>query len=276
MKAILVIFGMLLLVAGAAFAQVSDFECLPHAPGFYVQGYPSYSSASKVYDAQGTSQDLGATLSGYGFALRPAYTGSLNNHRWNVTAVLPYQSWSMGAGTSQSGIGDMQLSAAYWLWDNHGKGHNLSVWFWTDVPTGDDAKGLGTGQMNLRPGLAYCWDKYPYQIQTSAFYNLRLENSTTKTTPGSELWANWSLGYSFQPNFMVSAELESGWGMTDTKVNAVATPDTKANWFKVGPSAQYQLMPNLGFKVKGLYNAFGQNTAKTIDLAARFEWTFNK
>jgi hypothetical protein len=276
MKAILVILAMLLLAVGAAFAEVSDFECLPHAPGFYMQGYPAYFSASKTYDADGNSQDLAETWSGFGFALRPAYTGVLNNHRWNVSAVLPYQSWSAGPGTSQSGIGDMQFSAAYWLWDNHGKGHNLSVWFWADVPTGDDAKGLGAGQMNLRPGVAYGWDKYPYQMQTSAFYNVRMENSETTVKPGSELWANWSLGYSFQPNFMVGAELESGWGMQDDKWNDVTAPDTKASWFKVGPSVQYQMMPNLGFKVKGLYNAFGKNSARSLDLAARFEWTFNR
>mgnify|MGYP001331170103 CR=1 FL=1 len=48
MKAFLVIFAMLLLATGAAFAEVSDFECLPHAPGLYIQGYPSYFRPPKL------------------------------------------------------------------------------------------------------------------------------------------------------------------------------------------------------------------------------------
>jgi len=276
MRSILAIAAMTLFVCATAFAGISDFECMPHTPGFYIMGYPAYSTASKLYDSEGNSQDLAENWTGIGFAVRPAYSGVVNNHRWNVSAVLPYQSLDLGQDETQSGIGDLQFSATYWMWDNHGKGHNLSVWFWADMPTGDDEKGLGTGQMNLRPGLAYCWDKYPYQMQTSAFYNIRMKNSDTEFKPGNELWANWSLGYSFQPNFMVSADIESGWGMQEDKVNDVSGTDTKENWFKVGPSAQYQLMPNLGFEVSGMYNAFGKNSANTFELGARFEWTFEK
>jgi hypothetical protein len=275
MKSIFVTMSAILLFAAVAFAEVGDFECMPHTPGFYLQGYPTFTTASKTYDADGESQDLTNNWTGFGFSLRPAYCGMLNNHRWNITAVLPYQSIDPGLGKTQSGVGDMQFSATYWLWDSYNKWHNFSIWFWTDVPTGDEDKGLGTGQMNIRPGLAYCWDKYPYQMQTSAFYNLRMENSDTKIKPGDEIWFNWAFGYSFQPNLMASAEIETGWGQ-DEKLNSTSVPDSKQTWFKVGPSVQYQLMPNLGFKVKGLYNAFGANSGQTLDVWARFEWTFNK
>jgi len=271
-KVFLATIGFAILAVAAFAANVGDFESVPNTPGFFVQGYPAYVTASKIYDADGESQDLANNWKGFSFAVRPSYCGTVNNHRWTLSAVVPYASYDLGVGETQSGISDVQVSAAYWLWDNRNNNY-LSVWFWTDVPTGDDEKGLGTGQMNLRPGLAYSWDKYPYQVQTSAFYNLRMKNSDTELKPGDEIWANFSVGYSFQPNFMLGAELESSWGQ-DEKLNSVTVTDSKENSFKVGPSVQYQLMPNLGFKVKGLYTAFGKNTPQTFDIWARLSYSF--
>ena len=257
-----------------AVADVADFENMPWNPGFYIQGYPAYMTASKAFDADGESQDLANNVTGFSLALRPTYYGLMNNHRWAISACVPYQSVDLGTGDTEAGIGDVQASLSYWLLDNYNKYHYLSVWVWADIPTGDDEKGLGTGQMNIRPGLAYCWDKFPLQMQTSAYYNLRLENSDTNMKPGSEIMFNWSFGYSFQPSLMASAEIESGFGQ-DSKFNDETVTDSKQTWFKVGPGVQYQISPNLGFKVKGLYNAFGKNTPQSLDFWARFNWSFS-
>jgi hypothetical protein len=263
-----------LALAGLAMAEIADFENAPWTPGFYIQGYPAYMTASKSFDNEGKSQDLANNWKGFGFALRPTYYGQVNNHRWTVSAAVPYMSVDYGMGETQSGIGDIQASVAYWPLDNYKKWNYLSAWVWADIPSGDDEKGLGTGQMNIRPGLAYCFDKFPVQMQVSALYNIRMENSDTKEKPGNELWFNWSLGYSFQPSLMASAEIESGFGQ-DSKLDGATLNDTKESWFKVGPAVQYQLTPNLGFKVKGLYNAFGKNTPQSVDLWARLNWSFS-
>ncbi len=258
-----------------AAAGINDFESVPWTPGFYLQGYPAYMTASKVYDQDGTSADLPNNWTAFGFAIRPSYYGTLNNHHWSVGAAVPYTSYDLGSGLSESGIGDMQLSAAYWLLDNYEKSYFLSAWVWADVPTGDDTKGLGTGQLNVRPGIAFSWDKLPIQMQTSLYYNVRLENSTTNVKPGDEIWFNWALGYGFNPNLLGSAEIESGFGQ-DSKLSSATITDSKESWFKVGPAVQYQATPNLGFKVKALYNAFGKNTPQSIDLWARLNWSFGR
>jgi hypothetical protein len=262
-----------LALAGFAFAEIADFENVPWTPGFYMQGYPIYTTATKTYNYNGDSQDLTNNGKGLSFALRPSYFGMMNNHRWSVSAAVPYMSIDQGTGETQSGIGDVQASITYWPLDNYKKYHYLSAWVWADIPTGDDNKGLGTGQLNIRPGLAYCWDKYPVQMQASALYNIRLENSDTKEKPGNEFWVNWALGYSFQPSLMASAEIESGFGQ-DSKLNSTTQPDTKQSWFKVGPAVQYQLSPTVGLKVKGMYNAFGKNTPQSVDVWARMNWSF--
>ncbi len=260
---------------GFAFAQLGDFENTPLTPGFYLNAYPSYSTASKVFDQEGESQELPDNWTAFVVGFRPAYYGLANNHRWAVTALVPYASFDNGVSDPQSGIGDMQAAAAYWFLDNYNKWHNLSVWFWADIPTGDDENGLGTGQMNLRPGLAYCWDKYPMQIQSSVYYNLRMKNSDTEYKPGDELWWNFALGYGFQPRLSGSLEMETGWGF-DAKLNDETITDSKETWFKVGPAFTYNLSPNFGFKVKGLYNAFGKNTAQSMDIWARLTYSFTK
>jgi len=263
------------LLVGTAFAEVHDFDNVPYAPGFYIQGYPAYATASKWYNSEGDAAEMfaGESWSAFGLSVRPAYYGMMNDKHWMFSACLPYNSYTPPIGDSQSGIGDVQLSAAYWLLDNHKTGSYFSFWLWADMPTGDDEKGLGTGQMNIRPGLAYAMDKFPYRVQASAYYNLRFKNSDTEEKPGDEIWANFSFGYGVNETFLPGLEVQTGWGQ-DYKVNDVTVSDSKENWFRVGPYVEYQVNPNFGFKIAGMYNMMGKNTTQDMDIAARATWGF--
>lgn len=259
--------GVLLLI-GLAFADVGDFDNEPYAAGIYIQGYPTFLTATNYYDYNGDKQSLDDTWNSYGFMLRPTYYGIVNDHRWTVSAVLPFMSYSQGSGNSESGFGDVQISAAYWILDDYKKGNYFSFWLWSDLPTGDDNKGLGTGQVNIRPGLAYTWYKYPYNVQTSAYYNLRLENSDTDWKPGDEIWFNVAFGYWLDNSYHASIEFESGFGQ-DWKYNSTTIPNTKEQWYRVGPSFYYQVNPDVGLKFGMLYNVYGKNTPQTMDFCAR-------
>jgi len=266
--AILVITGLFLV--GTAAAGVSDFDNAPFAPGFYLQGYPAYSTATKIYNADGEAQDMGDTWSAINFSLRPTYCGMLNQNRWQVSAAVPFTSNTPAGGDAESGIGDVQLSATYWILDDHRQGNFFSFWLWSDLPTGDDEKGLGTGQLNLRPGLAYTMERFPYQVQASAYYNLRMKDSD-EVKPGDEIWGNFAFGYGVNENTAIGLDAETGWGQ-DLKLNSTTVPDTKQQWFRVGPSFEYQINPNVGLKLKGLYNVMGTNSPQSIDIWARVNW----
>jgi hypothetical protein len=267
--ALTMLLGVILI--GSALAEFNDFDCIPYTPGVYLQGYPTYSTANNWYDHDGESRDLGGTWSAFTFSFRPTYWGMMNEHRWMVSAAAPFASISPSIGDSESGIGDITFSAAYWFLDDHKNGSYFSVWFWSDIPVGDDEKGLGTGQLNLRPGVAYAMEKFPYQVQTSVYYNLRMKNSDTEQKPGDEIWANLAFGYGFNEYMVGGVDVETGWGQ-DWKLNDQTQSDTKENWLRVGPSFEYQFQPNASFKLKGLYNVMGKNTAQSFDIWARFNW----
>ena len=261
-----------ILLTGAAFCQIADFDNTPYSPGFYVQGYPVYSSASNAYNSDGDSYDIGDTRSQMGFAARPAYYGMLGQNRWMVSAVLPFASVDPGLGDSEAGISDIQLSAAYWLIDQHKEGMYLSAWLWADLPTGDDEKYLGTGQMDIRPGLAFAKESQQWRAQASMYYNIRMENSDTNFKPGNEFWANADFGYWVNPQLMPGLEFQTGFGQ-DATINDVDSPDSGEQWFRVGPYAEYQINPQFGLKLAGLYNAIGKNTDQSLDIQARLTYS---
>lgn len=272
MKAVLTIMFALVL-AGSVMASINDFDCTPYSPGFYLQGYPMFSTASKLYDNNGDTWDMGDSWNMYGVGLRPTYYGMLNERRWAVSAFVPVISNSPAGGNAESGIGDVTLSATYWVLDDHQKGNYFSVWFWTDLPVGDDEKGLGTGQANFRPGIAYAMDRLPWNLQASAYYNMRFENSSIDTKPGNEFWANANFGYGVNPQFTPGLELQTGFGQ-DWKYADVTQTDTKNQWVKLGPSFTYQINPNVGLKFLGTYNVVGKMTPQSFDLWGRITWSF--
>jgi hypothetical protein len=267
------------MLVGTAMAEYVDFDNVPYSPGFYLQGYPTFATASKFYDSNGDAQDYSDSWSAFGFGLRPTYYGMMNQNRWMVSAMLPFNSISPGAGDTQSGIGDIQLSAAYWIVDNHQEGMYFSFWLWADLPVGDETKGLGTGQANLRPGIAWAMEQPQYRMQASVYYNLRLKYTETVMDVdvdmkyGDEIWANANFGYYANPNFTPGLELQTGWGQ-DWKVMDIAIPDSKTQWFRVGPYFEYQVQPNFGLKLGGFYNVMGKNSQQSIDVQARATWGF--
>jgi hypothetical protein len=262
-----------LLLIGVVSAQVTDYDNVPFAPGFYAQAYPTYTSASKFYNSDGDATDYSESWSKMQFCARPTYYGMFNENHWMVSAVIPLVSDNQPGLDAETGIGDVQLSAAYWVIDEHKTGTYLSVWLWSDIPTGDDEKALGTGQMNIRPGVAFAKEAPQFRVQASAYYNLRMKNSDTEAKPGDELWANASFGYNVNPQFTPGIELQSGWGQ-DGKLNDVKIADSKAQWFGIGPYFEYQVNPQVGLKLAGLYNAIGTNTPQSIDVQARVTWGF--
>jgi hypothetical protein len=280
MKALLAITFSVLLI-GAVNAEIYDFDNVPYSPGFYIQGYPTFSTASKAYDSEGESQDLGDNFSYFGLALRPTYWGMMNDMRWQISAAVPFNSYSWG-DISESGIGDIQASVALWFLDDHRKGNYASFWIWTDIPVGDETKGLGTGQMNLRPGLSYATEKMPYFAQASVFYNYRMKGNLDfglgefEYKYGDEFWANASFGYSANEQMTPRLELQTGWGMADTKIEDIEIADSKVQWFKVGPALDYQINPNASFQIAALYNVMGKNSNQSFDIGARVNWGFNK
>ncbi|MCP4584105.1 MAG: transporter [candidate division Zixibacteria bacterium] len=268
------------LLVGTAMAEYVDFDNVPYSPGFYLQGYPAYSTASKAYDSNGDAQEYsGDSWSAMGFGLRPAYYGMMGENRWMVSAWVPFNSVSPSVGDSEAGIGDIQMSAAYWLIDDHKQGTYFSFWFWADLPVGDDTKGLGTGQANLRPGVAWAMDKPQYRVQASVYYNLRMKytesimSTDVDVKYGNELWANFNWGYYASPTFTPGVEVQTGWGQ-DGKIMNVSIPDSKSQWFRTGPYFEYQVQPNFGLKVAGLYNVMGKNSNQSFDIQARATWGF--
>jgi hypothetical protein len=272
MKTVLTIAASLLLVS-AAFAQIADFDNVPYAPGFYLQAYPGFATASSFYDQNGDAVDMGESWNAFQVAARPTYYGMLNENRWMVSAVLPLVSNNPAGGDAETGIGDMQLSAAYWVIDEHKTGTYLSVWLWSDLPTGDDQKGLGTGQANIRPGVAFAKENPQYRIQGSIYYNLRFKNSDSEFKPGDELWANADFGYQANPQFMPGLEFQTGWGQ-NSKWNDITVDDSKVQWFGIGPYAEYQVNPQVNMKLTGLYNVMGKLTPQSFDIQARVTWAF--
>ncbi len=272
MRILLTIAVSLILTAGA-YGQFNDFDNVPYSEGFYLQAYPGFSTASKAFNQDGDSYDYSESWSRVGFAARPAYYGMVGENRWMVSAFLPFVSNNPPAGDSEAGVGDVQLSAAYWLIDQHKDGMYLSFWVWADVPTGDDEKFLGNGQMNIRPGVAFAKESQQWRGQASIYYNLRMKNSDTEVKPGDEIWANANFGYWVSPQAMPGLELQTGFGQ-DGSWNDIDIPESGQQWFRVGPYVEYQVNPQIGLKVSGLYNVMGKNNPQSIDIGARLTWGF--
>ncbi len=262
-----------LMLTASAFGEFADFDNVPYSPGFYLQAYPGFSTASKAYNSDGDSYDYSESWSQMGFAARPSYYGMFGENRWMVSAFLPFVSDNQPNVDSEAGIGDIQLSAAYWLIDNHKEGMYLSAWLWADLPTGDDEKSLGTGQLNIRPGVAFAKETEQWRGQASVYYNLRMENSDYNYKPGSEVWANADWGYWVSPQVMPGIEMQTGFGQ-DATWNDLDVSDSGTQWFRVGPYAEYQVNPQIGLKLSGLYNVMGKNSAQSFNLGARLTWGF--
>lgn len=272
MRIVLTIIVSLMLTA-SAFCEFADFDNVPYSPGFYLQAYPGFSTADKAYDSDGDSQDYSESWSQVGFTARPTYYGIMGENRWMVSAFLPFVSDNQPGGDSESGIGDIQFAAAYWLIDNHKEGMYLSAWLWADLPTGDDEKSLGTGQVDIRPGIAFAKETHQWRGQASVYYNIRMENSDTDHKPGNEFWANADWGYWVSPQVMPGVEFQTGFGQ-DSKFNDVEDTDSGEQWFRVGPFAEYQVNPQIGLKVAALYNVQGKNSPQAIDIQGRLTWGF--
>ncbi|MBP7830848.1 MAG: transporter [Kiritimatiellae bacterium] len=95
--------------------------------------------ASEVGDADATTMDAALYLA-YGIA-----------DHWSACVAPGFVSWDVDGGDSESGISDTALMTTYRFMEEKDSGADVAILGRVNLPTGDDDKGLGSG--NVEPGF---------------------------------------------------------------------------------------------------------------------------
>lgn len=95
--------------------------------------------AAEVAGADSTSLD-GVLYLAYGIA-----------DNWSACVAPSFSSWDVDRGGSESGISDTLLMSTYRFMEEKDSGADVAVLGRVSLPTGDDDKGLGSG--NVEPGF---------------------------------------------------------------------------------------------------------------------------
>lgn len=249
-----------------------DNVALPQ--GWFLSLYPSYYQASTYTDNNGNKQ-MDPGIRAYQTGVRfTYYDKTLLPKTWAFSIILPAGQKEQ-LGISDSGIGDLTLTAGYWFVDDPASKTYFAAGMFVDVPTGgyDKTKksNMGSNMYKFRPAIGFAKDIGKLHTEGILKYNIYTENKDTGVRPGSETIAELYAGYFVRLTVLLGGLLNATFGQNKT-VNGRETAGSGLRRYQAGPSVYW--VPAKGFSITvDALSEFGtKNTAEGYLLMSRFSW----
>ncbi len=271
-------------------AIVLDFyDNVAAPPGFYGLAYYNYYDMPKMRDNSGgnvqTSRGDNLNLSVQTMALRPVYFWNGLGTTWAINAIIPFGSatgnnLTTGAKQTSSGLGDVLISPAVFLFQHEKTGTYLSFWEFVSAPTGAFSKtraaqggpNLGLGYWYFEQELAFAtsfYEKSPFSFDMNINYFLKA--STSDMSPGDSLEIEGIFGYGLTNMFRVGA-YGAYYGDVQKSKMFGQTWD-KAEYWRAGPSFSYGT-EKWGFNFRYVYDFSAENAPQGSQAWLRFNYAF--
>jgi len=266
MKRLLVVAVLLALAAGAygygtwpaAFTYdglaAKDRGGLPLTPSaLHLNGGFFYADVlGKTFNANGDSIDEDHKTIGI-----PIDLGYAIDEKWEVD--ITFQLLRVSNATSNFGIGDMWFKARA-LWET-GTDFYFGPRIAVKIPVGDDAKGLGDGQLDIDIGAVGAkYGQTHFRLNGQLGFRYRLENGDTHVKPGIMFYSFMEPGVGvgrankFSFYFPLAFEYHA-----DGNV-----PNSGGYGFAFGIKPAYALDQNNTLNLNFLYPIFGKNANKDL------------
>jgi maltoporin len=232
-----------------------------------IGGKLMYRTASKMYDQNSKSQDLGNDMTLMAIPLRGKY--SVNDFV-QTFALIQIISADNGID-SNTGLGDIWLGAK-WAVRPDGL---FTIRGALDLPIGDDKKGLGkTGGYGLDVGFM-TGIRSESAIDLSGQFGLRYnsEDTDTKIEPGIGVYLDGQVDYNFTEKFGANIGLEfMSWA--EGKVNNVTDKSSEINWLEVSIGPNYKFNDKINLYIDVTYDILGKNTPLSTGVIAGFFYNY--
>jgi hypothetical protein len=125
------------------------------------------------------------------------------NGQYVYTGVSPTVAGGGTIGTSESGLGDITLTGGYALIQDSNTTPLLRPTFYVKFPTADETKGLGTGKLDIAPGLAV--SKWLGKWQPFVESRYIFQGASEESGAQDYFTAETGIGYSWNERFYTSA-----------------------------------------------------------------------
>lgn len=278
------------IMCGSSRAIVLDFyDNVAAPPGFYGLAYYNFYDAPKLKDDSGrtvktaTGDDISMTMNVV--SLRPVvYLKGLDT-LWAFNAVIPFgkmeqRNLSTGATETSSGLGDILIGPAVFLFQHEKTGTFLSFWEFVSVPTGDYSRiraieggpNLGYKYWYLQHQLAFATSfveksKWSYDMNVSYFQKF----NTTDLKPGDSMEFEGILGYGITDAFRVGAYARYWFDLKGSTSYDVDSDKVKI--FSAGPSIAYA-KEKWGLNLRYVYDFDVKNSVQGSQVWLRFNYSF--
>jgi len=220
----------------------------------------TYSTASKVFDAESKSFDLTDNMTGMRLPIRVNY-GVMDN--LTVFGVLPvFTKWDQGSA-GETGIGDIWLGAKYMLMPA------LTLRGALDLPTGDDKKGLGNDGgfgVDVAAMSSYKMDPITLNGQVGIRYNA--EDSDTKWAPGLGIYLDAEGVYSFTEAVCGKVGIEF-MSVADGKADGTKISKSGDNYLDLKVGGAYMMNEKCSLGADLFYTLAGKNTTQDLTILVK-------
>ena len=133
-----------------------------------------------------------------------ATTGILQNLDFGLT--LPYTITDPDAGGGESGIGDLEAGLKFRFLEGEGARPALALTAGASIPTGDEDKGLGSGEVDLSAALVAGFEFKPVNLYVNLGYG-RLTSADTDAGEKADIFsASAAVEWAVTEPFAVNAE----------------------------------------------------------------------
>lgn len=262
-----------LIFSGRAYG-IDPYDSVALPQGWFLSLYPSYYKASSYTDNNGNKQ-LDPGIRAYQAAVRFIYYDkTLLPKTWAFSVTLPAGGKEQ-LGGSASGLGDLTLSAGYWLVDDPASRTYFAAGLFLDVPTGGYDKtakaNIGSNTYKFRPALGFAKDIGRLHLESALKYNIYTKNKATDVKPGSEALAEIYAGYFASQQVLLGGLLNAAFGQNRT-VRGSEIAGSGIRRYQAGPSVYWKPAKNLSITVDALAEFGARNTSEGYLLMSRFSW----
>jgi hypothetical protein len=271
---------LLCFTASNALAVLVDFYDNTLAPdGVYGLLYANYYHADEITDSSGDKAvdvDLTASVS----IARALAFKTIGGIHFAYQAILPFGEVKETKlfDESSSGIGDITVGPAVYLYSDEAKGTYLSYWFYITAPTGewdeDQAINLGENHWYFQHQLAYNKMMGPFVYDMNLNYYQHTKEDDTKTQAPDRIEVEASLGYALSDKLTVGVNGGFYRDLGKTKVAGVKQADSQAERWQFGPSLSYALSERLGLNLRWTHDIYAENDTKGDDVYLRLSYAF--
>lgn len=271
-------------------AIVLDFyDNVAAPPGFYGLVYYNFYDAPKLKDDSSrtvktaTGDDLSMTLNVA--SLRPVVYFKGFDMLWALNAVIPFgkieaKNFTTGDTEESSGLGDILVGPAVFLFRHEKSGTFLSFWEFVSIPTGDYSRiraieggpNLGYKYWYLQHQLAFATSfaeksKWSYDMNISYFQKL----STADIKPGDSMEIEGILGYGITDAIRVGAYARYWFDLQDS--TSFDVDSDKVKIFSAGPGIAY-MKEKWGVNLRYVYDFDVKNSPQGSQVWLRFNYSF--